>query len=167
MQLPPRLPHAAFSIINPTVRLLLRSPLHRLWSTNLMLITFRGRSSGRLFTTPVRYQKQGDLIRCFTSQSNQWWRNLRGGADVVLRIGGEDVPCRAESIQGDAARVRAGLAQFLDQYPQDSPYYDVHLGKDKRPVASEMERAACVTVMVEAKRHAGATRTHVAPTPAA
>ncbi len=152
--MPPRLPHAAFAIINPTVRMLLGSPLHRFWSRNLMLITFRGRHSGRIFTTPVRYLRTGEVIRCFTSQSNQWWRNLRGGADVILRLEGEDLPCRAEAIAGDATAVRAGLEQFLTAYPQDSPYYSVSLREDGRPVAADLDRAASVTVMVETRCNA-------------
>jgi hypothetical protein len=41
---------------------LLRSPLHRLASGSLLLITSRGRSSGRRFTIPVMYaEREGTL----------------------------------------------------------------------------------------------------------
>lgn len=120
-----------------------------------MLITFRGRISGRIYTTPVRYLRTGEVIRCFTSQTNQWWRNLRGGVDVTLRVEGEDLPYRAETVADDVAAVRAGLEEFLAHYPQDSPYYEVHLAKGRRPVPEDLDRAAGVTVMVEARRNIG------------
>jgi len=37
---------------------LLRSPLHRLASGSLLLITYRGRRSGRRFTIPVIYAER-------------------------------------------------------------------------------------------------------------
>src|SRR5450432_3938186 len=104
-----RLPEPLFLIINPMMRLLLRSPFHFLQSKSLMLITFTGRKSGRRFTTPVRYVRVADTVRCFTSPENLWWRNLRGGAAVSLRIQGKEQPYWA-TIQGDPAAVRAALA---------------------------------------------------------
>ena len=88
-----RIPHAFSAVINPTVRLLLRSPLHQFWSGSLMLVTFTGRNSGRVFTIPVRYLQHDGKIRCFTSCTNQWWRNLRGGADVSLYVAGRSIHC--------------------------------------------------------------------------
>jgi len=41
---------------------ILRSPLHVLLSRNTLLITFKGRRSGKQFTTPVNYALVGDLI---------------------------------------------------------------------------------------------------------
>ena len=67
-----RLPEPLFAIINPVVKTLLRSPIHGFWSKSLMLITFSGSRSGRRFTTPVRYVRVGDAVRCFTSAENMW-----------------------------------------------------------------------------------------------
>jgi hypothetical protein len=83
-----KVPEAFFTVINPIMKFLLRSPVHGLWSDSLMLITFTGRKSGRRFTTPVRYIKTGETVRCFTAAENQWWRNLRTGARVELLIKG-------------------------------------------------------------------------------
>lgn len=57
-----------YKVINPIVKGLLRSPLHGLMSKNTMLIEFKGRKSGRMFTTPVSYHIEGDRVHCFTSQ---------------------------------------------------------------------------------------------------
>ena len=128
-----RLPDSLFVIINPMVRLLLRSPLHSLWSHNLMLITFTGRKSGRTYTTPVRYLRTENKIQCFTSSQNKWWRNLRGGAEVNLLLRGKRIACYAQAIIDQPATIRNELSQFLNRFPQDSPYYGIRLDRDKSP----------------------------------
>jgi hypothetical protein len=119
-----------------------------MWSRNLMLITFTGRKSGRIFTTPVRYLKHDQRIRCFTSSDNQWWRNVRGGAYVSLRVEGRTIRCWAEAITGDP--VRPALADFLLHFPQDAPYYDVQVNAKGSAVEADLDRASAQTVMVEA-----------------
>ena len=85
-----------------------------------MLITFTGRKSGRTFTTPVRYIETDGVVRCFTSSENQWWRNLRGGADVVLRVRGKDRPYKAAAIENDPQQIKKWLVYYIGLYPQDA-----------------------------------------------
>lgn len=146
-----RLPEPLFVLINPTMRLLLRSPLHFLVSSSLMLISFTGRRSGRRYTTPVRYVRAGEIIRCFTTRDTQWWRNLKGGADVSLRVRGRDLPCQAVAIDDDPVRTRAALASYLRDFPQDAAYHDVRLGAGRIPEPADLERAAHHAVLVEAR----------------
>lgn len=145
-----RLPEPLFLLINPMMRILLRSPLHFVQSKSLMLITFTGRKSGRRFTTPVRYVRVGDTVRCFTSPANRWWRNLRGGADVSLRIAGRELPYWA-TIQEDPAAVREALKHYLGLYPQDAAYHEIRLNRDRSPVARDLDRVAQHAVVVEAR----------------
>jgi hypothetical protein len=145
-----RLPEPLFLIINPMMRLLLRSPLHFVQSKSLMLITFTGRKSGRRFTTPVRYVRVGDTVRCFTSPENLWWRNLRGGAAVLLRLEGKELPYWA-TIQSDPAAVRAALTHYLGLYPQDAAYHEIRLNRDKSLVESDLDQVSRHAVVVEAR----------------
>ena len=87
--------HAPFAVWNRTanlaVRALLRSPLHRLASGKLALITVTGRRSGRTYTFPVGYERQGDRVEITVGwpERKRWWRNLRDpGAQVRLRLEG-------------------------------------------------------------------------------
>lgn len=146
-----RVPEPLFVLINPTMRLLLRSPLHLFLSGSLMLITFTGRKSGRRFTTPVRYVRRGDTVRCFTASENKWWRNLQGGAEVTLRIRGRDLPFQATAIHDDPAKVRAGLEDYLREFPQDAAYHDIRLVGRRTLDPADLERAAKTAVMVEAR----------------
>ncbi len=115
-----------------------------------MLITFTGRKSGRQFTTPVRYVRDGDTVRCFTSPENQWWRNLRGGADVVLRTRGRDAPYHAAVIENNPDEVRRWLLYYLDLFPQDAAYHEIRLNKDKSLVPEDLEAASRRAIVVEA-----------------
>ena len=146
-----RIPEPFFLLINPAMRLLLRSPLHGLLSANLMLIGFTGRKSGRRYVTPVRYVRAGEMIRCFTTKETKWWRNLQGGAEVTLRLRGRDLACHAVAIDDDPARTCAALLDYLRAFPQDAAYHDVRLGADRTPWAADVERAAQHAVLVEAR----------------
>lgn len=146
-----RIPEPLFAIINPAMRLLLRSPLHALVSGNLMLITFKGRVTGRTYTTPVRYIEVGSNIRWFTSRDAKWWPNLKHDPTVVLRIKGRDLACSARVIDDDPATVRELLASYLTRFPGDAVYHDVGLTKDRAPVAEDLDRAASRSLVVEAE----------------
>ena len=146
-----RLPEPLFAVINPLMRILLRSPLHFLQSKSLMLITFTGRKSGRRFTTPVRYVRVGDTVRCFTSPENLWWRNLRGGAAVSLRIEGQELPYWAAPLENDPAAVRAALVHYLGLFPQDAAYHEIRLNRDRSLVAEDLERVAHHAIVVAAR----------------
>jgi deazaflavin-dependent oxidoreductase (nitroreductase family) len=115
-----------------------------------MLITFTGRKSGKMFTTPVRYIEIGRTIRCFTSKESQWWRNIRGGADVVLRIRGKDFQYNAVAIDNNTEEVKKCLASYLEMYPQDAAYHHIKMNKDKTLVAEDLERASYNAIVVEA-----------------
>jgi hypothetical protein len=88
--------HAPFALLNRSgnrlVRLLLRSPLHPLVSRRLTLITVTGRRTGREHTLPVGYRESGErlTIPVLWPERKLWWRNLRDGAPVRLRLRGVD-----------------------------------------------------------------------------
>src|SRR5688572_17870366 len=64
--------------INPFVAAILRSPLHGLLSRRVLLLTFIGRTTGKVFTIPVGYMRERDTFTIVCSHA--WWKNLRGGA---------------------------------------------------------------------------------------
>ncbi len=57
---------------NPIMTLLLRSPLYRLAGPGMMLITYTGRKSGKVYTTPINYSEiDGELLT--TSFKGRKW----------------------------------------------------------------------------------------------
>jgi hypothetical protein len=99
--------HAPFAVFNQTanrlVRGLLRSPLHGLVSGRLALITVTGRRSGRTFTFPVAYRREGEVVTIGVEWPGRklWWRNLRDGGAVRLRLRGVERTGHARA-HGDA-----------------------------------------------------------------
>lgn len=132
-------------LLNPLMTLLLRSLLHGLVSRSIMLITVTGRKTGRTYTTPVSYWRAGDTITCFTDRANQWWRNLRAGAPVVVRVCGQDLPGTGEAISENRARIADALVDFLRAVPRDARFYGVELADDGQPDAAQ---AAQVVILV-------------------
>ena len=143
-----KLPEPLFAVINPLMAMLLRSPLHGFWSGSLMLITFTGRRSGRSFTTPVRYICNDGIVRCFISSENQWWRNLRDGSLVTLRIAGKDVMYEAKATN-DPENTRKWLIHYLGLFPQDAVYHDIRLEKGQLNV-DDLDLATKNAIVVEA-----------------
>jgi hypothetical protein len=74
-------------LFNPAFRLILGSPLHGLMSGALLVLSFRGRKSGKVYSVPVAYVQNGDQLMIATD--SKWWKNLTGGASVQLRLRGQ------------------------------------------------------------------------------
>ena len=76
--------------VNPAVKAILRSRAHRILSSRLALITFTGRRSGRRYTLPVSYRRTDGTVTIGVGapERKQWWRNLRAGGSVRLRLQG-------------------------------------------------------------------------------
>jgi F420H(2)-dependent quinone reductase len=143
-----KIPEPVFALINPCIGIILRSPLHAVLSSTLMLITFTGRKSQRVFTTPVRYLCVDDSIHCFTSTDTKWWRNLRGGAEVILKIRGEDIRCLANVIENDPSTVKEALKHFLSIFPQDAAYQDIRTNNDRGLVIADLETASTHAIFI-------------------
>lgn len=100
-------------VVNPLVRLLLRSPLHALLSRRLVLLRITGRRSGRMFELPVGYvlDDSGILVTVGGPEHKQWWRNIDGPTAITVVLRGRTRAGVAELVDGDAAtHVRIALA---------------------------------------------------------
>jgi deazaflavin-dependent oxidoreductase (nitroreductase family) len=95
---------------NPLVKRLLDSRFAGPMANALLLLRFRGRRSGKTFTTPVGYVRDGDRIVMVTSPTYRWWRNVLGGADVEVRVPEGWRHGRAEVLMPDDPRYDEALA---------------------------------------------------------
>ena len=128
------------------MRFILRSPLHWLMSSKIMLVTFTGRKSGKTYTTPVSYMQTDGAVTLFTHAT--WWRNLVGGAPVTLRIRGKQVQGKTDVIEDNPKAVAEGLSAHLLTNHFDAKYYHVTYGADGKPNPEEVLRGAEGVVMV-------------------
>lgn len=147
-----KIPEPLFKIINIIVKLLLKSPFHFLASNSLMIIHFKGKKSGRQYSTPVRYLESDNTIIFFTSDHGKWWRNIQGGADIELTIKGNTSKYHAQVLQRNSIEVRDKLINFLNHFPQDAVYHEIRIDKDKTINMQDLDKALNHAIAVEAKR---------------
>jgi len=133
-------------LLNRTMKLLLRSPLHGIISRYITVISFRGCKSGKRYSTPVSYSQQGRQVRIFTHAA--WWRNLAGGAPVTLRIRGRDRQGTAVPVT-DRSVIAAALAGHLESNPFDARFYAVTMDAEGRPDPADVAKAVQTVVMVQ------------------
>lgn len=140
----------AIRIGNPIMKLMLRSPLHKIASASIMLITVTGRKSGKQYTTPVNYieDEEAGILTVLTHKHRTWWRNLRGNAPVSVVL-------RGETLQGVGYLFDEGkdladrFYDYLCTEPRLAPHLGVELDADGAPNRSSAEVAAAGKVMVE------------------
>lgn len=113
---------------NSTMERVLHSPLHGLVSSRAMLITVSGRRTGRAYTTPVNYAREGNVITVVSRRNRTWWKNLRGGAPVTMRVRGQDLTGTAEVVEDDEEAIVRAL---LPLHPRYSPQRAVERAQDR------------------------------------
>lgn len=128
-------PEALAKVVNPLIRLLLRSPLHRPFSRHLMLLAFRGRKSGKRYEVVVGRHEVDEALFVPTGTTGRRWRlNFRGGTSVEVTLGGSRRRGRGELVEepDEVARIhrlllgrvgknarRLGLRVNVDREPSD------------------------------------------------
>jgi len=139
---------------NSIITWLLRSPFHSFASKSMMLISFTGRKSGNQYSIPVNYHlvsdEQGEYLITTSFRQRTWWRNLRGGGPVIVRLKGRDLPATSEVIDDDQG-VANLLLSYLKREPRLARYMGVHMDTDGQPNIEEVAQAAKPRVMVKTR----------------
>ena len=129
---------------NPLIKAVLLSPFHGVLSKELMLITFTGRKSHRTITTPVSYYEEADTVNLFTR--GNWWKNLRSGVHVTLRVRGRNLQGTAETyVQTD--EVIAGVSTYIRKKGVKNAW-KIRLALDRHHLPSRDELVAAVQGLV-------------------
>jgi deazaflavin-dependent oxidoreductase (nitroreductase family) len=110
-------------------------------SGSVLLLTFKGRNSGKSYTTPVSYVRDSEDLLLVSRRDRSWWKNLRG-AKVTLRIRGREQEGVAEACEG-------GLLALLRSVPAYRRYLNIEPDPDGRPkVPDDLARVAEGNVLV-------------------
>ena len=138
-------------IANPFVRFILRSPFHRLMSGAVLLISYRGRKSGRTYTLPVNYVLDGKTIYMVPGMpdTKTWWRNLRGGAEVTLTLDGKSVGGSAAVLQGTGEATLKALGCYWRRFPAFAQQHGVRMQADGSCNPQDLQKAAASTRVVK------------------
>jgi deazaflavin-dependent oxidoreductase (nitroreductase family) len=136
-------------IANPFVGLILNSPLHGWFSAVLLLITYRGKKSGKEYTLPVQYAQDGKNIYIIPGapELKTWWRNLKGGADVRLVVRGQVMQGKAVVLAQEREIVK-GLELYLRQFPALAKSHNIRVEADGAFNADDLQTAAANVVII-------------------
>jgi deazaflavin-dependent oxidoreductase (nitroreductase family) len=124
-------------LVNPLLAALLRSPLHRLASRKLMLLTVTGRKTGRSYTLPIGRHEAPDGTFVL-SAGGGWRHNLHGGADVRVTLDGRERAGHAV-LEEDAARTAEVFKRLLDRAGARALAVKVNVSRS--PTVAEIEPA--------------------------
>jgi deazaflavin-dependent oxidoreductase (nitroreductase family) len=72
---------------------------------DLLLLTTTGRKSGKQYTTPIVYTRDGDRLLVYASQGGapthpDWYLNLEADPHVVVEVGDERYDATATPLEG-------------------------------------------------------------------
>ncbi len=119
-------------LYNPLVLWLLRSPLHRLADKQTIAITITGRKSGKRYTFPVSYVRDGETLLVISQKDRTWWKNLRNGTPVAVLLQGRRLQARGETFT-DTAMAANILLRILQQVPAYQRLLHVKLDATGQP----------------------------------
>ena len=145
-----RLESLLYATLNPVMTGLLRSPIHVIASANLCIFSYRGRRSGKPYSTPLSFMQEGSTVRLLSSHNTRWWNNfLDGPTDVEIEIARKTYRGKATTTVDDGDAFRDGVRAFLTAVPRDARVYGIKLDASRRPREEDIATAAGHVVLVE------------------
>ncbi len=139
-------------IANPFVKIVLRSPLHKWMSAAVLLITYRGRKSGKEYTLPVQYVQDGNNIYIVPGypEKKTWWQNLKDGLDVRLLLKGQ-TRCGWGIIldcESNLKEIIGAFGLYLQRFPSSAKIYNVRIEEEGLPNMEDLHTAVKSIKMV-------------------
>lgn len=115
---------------NSLMARLLKTPGVERWvGSAIALITFKGRKSGKTYTTPITYLRSGNEVILLTKRFRVWWRNLLDVPKVSLRLAGRNVRGLAEVVDNEDEALPIFI-NFLKERPRDARAYGLSFDAD-------------------------------------
>jgi hypothetical protein len=133
-------PEALARVVNPVIKVLLRSPLHRPFSRHLMLLAFRGRKTGKTYEVVVgRHELDGALLVPTGTTGRRWRLNFRGRTSVEVTLEGRRQRGWGELVEepDEVARVHQLLLDRVG--PKNARRLGLRVNVDREPTEEELK----------------------------
>ncbi len=91
-------------LANPLVRRVLDSPAHRLLSSQLLVLAYRGSRTGRMHRIPLRYAgtPAGEIVAlALAPESKQWWRSFAAPRAATITVRGARITVEGALSEGN------------------------------------------------------------------
>jgi hypothetical protein len=135
---------------NSFMKLLLRSPLHRMISESTLLLIVSGKKSGKKYTLPVNYVRDDNTLYISSPRNRTWWRNLRGGAPVTISLQGREVKGEGLVVEERSAQLE-NLKHLYHIRPDFARYLGSNVKPNGQPDVQELFRVANERVIVKVR----------------
>jgi hypothetical protein len=93
-------PEALLRFMNPALKILLGTPLAGPARKQMMVVSFKGRKTGRAYSIPLSAHVIDNQLYALTAA--RWKNNFRDGADAEVLLDGKKTPMRGELITDPA-----------------------------------------------------------------
>ena len=139
-----------FRFVNKVVVFLSETPLHLLFSHQVMVLRFRGRRTGKHYAIPVSYgrDEMSHKLICMTDVSGVWWKNLLAVDVIEISLKGKRQIVSARVEASDRQTIRRGLAGFCRRSRVSAFFAGVSM-RHGEPVREELDAAAARHVLIE------------------
>jgi hypothetical protein len=133
-------PEALARVVNPVIKVLLRSPLHRPFSRHLMLLAFRGRKTGKTYEVVVgRHELDGALLVPTGTTGRRWRLNFRGGTSVEVTLEGRRQRGWGELVEEPDEVARVHQLLLARVVPKNARRLGLRVNVDREPTVEELK----------------------------
>jgi endonuclease YncB( thermonuclease family) len=126
---------------------LLRSPFHSLISGSILLITYKGRRSGKEYSAPLNYFRDGDTLWVSSVRKRTWWRNFREKWPIRILLQRVEFEGRGEAIT-EPETLRQAFIDFFRLAPENARLFKVRLKDDGTPDDEDLDRIVAELILV-------------------
>ena len=126
---------------------LLHSPFHRLISGSILLITYNGRRSGKEFTAPLNYVRDGNTLWVTSVRSRRWWRNFREEWPIQVLLQRVEIEGIGLAIS-EPEQLSQAFIEFFRLAPANARFFKVNLEDGGTPIQEDLDRIVAERVLV-------------------
>lgn len=132
-------PQRMIDLVNPAVRAVAESRAHALLDRSTLVLHVIGRRSGHRFDIPVNHVDLGG--EAFVLTQHAWRRNLRGGVDLEVTLGGQHRTMHAD-LEEEPESVARALKAIIDRlgWRIARRRLGLHMPGDARPTLADLQR---------------------------
>ena len=102
----------------------------------VMIITTTGRKSGKKFTTPIAYQRDGENIIAVNPGNSNWFHNVDANGEAVLEIQRQVIP-----VTGAVARDEQERQRIFNLYRQNPATFERLFKVSANAAENELQQA--------------------------
>jgi hypothetical protein len=134
---------------NSLVKWALTTPgIERIVGKALALLSFEGHKTGRHYTIPVSYQRDGDVVTVITKRQRKWWHNFETPMKAELRLAGRSYAGIA-AVERDEAGVLDFMTKFLETRPIDAKAYGLSRDLSREKIALIIPHVVVIRITIE------------------